>query len=298
MRGWVVYDDEGAARNAWFAGHLQKTASDLRVELELVPDSEVVEKFSEGSPPDFVLVRTINPCLSRWLEDHGALVINNAATSMVANDKWKTYCFCMENGIPVMPTTVADRSCDFHGERVMKSVDGHGGSEVFLVKDRHGAREVQERFPGKTFILQELCTDAGCDMRAYVIGGEVVAAVLRTSKGGFRSNYSLGGDARCTSIEAAEKGVIARLNALLSFGFVGVDFIRHQGKWVLNEIEDVVGSRMLYSCSDIDIALPYMKYAMNCARRRRRRVAATRRRSCDFHVNDTSNNKKKGLRNV
>lgn len=265
--GWVVYDGEGAVRNAWFAEHLQKIAIDLSVELELVPDVEVIAKFTAEGPPDFALVRTMNPSLSRWLEDRGVLVINNALTSTIANDKWKTYCFCVENGIPVLPTVMAGMSGDFCEERVMKSVDGHGGSEVFLVRDKCGVQKIQSQFPGKKFILQELCTDVGHDMRAYVIGGEVVAAVLRTAKGGFRSNFSLGGDVKRMSITEVEKSVIDRLNALLSFGFVGVDFLRHHGRWVLNEIEDVVGSRMLYSCSEIDVALPYMKYAVDRARR-------------------------------
>ena len=45
-----------------------------------------------------------------------------------------------------------------------------------------------------TFVAQSLCDEPGVDMRVYVLGGEVLAAVRRTSRSDFRSNFKLGGD--------------------------------------------------------------------------------------------------------
>ena len=55
---------------------------------------------------------------------------------------------------------------------------------------------------------------------------------------------------------------INKLHTALDFDFVGVDFIRNGGRWVLNEIEDVVGTRMLYSLTDIDAADRYIEYIL------------------------------------
>jgi len=53
------------------------------------------------------------------------------------------------------------------------------------------------------------------------------------------------------------------LHANLHFDFVGVDFIRDGGAWILNEIEDSVGCRMLYKTSKIDVAKEYLRYVAN-----------------------------------
>jgi len=42
--------------------------------------------------------------------------------------------------------------------------------------------------------------------------------------------------------------------------FVGIDFIFSDGKPYLNEIEDVVGTRMLYKLTDLDPAKMYIEY--------------------------------------
>ena len=46
----------------------------------------------------------------------------------------------------------------------------------------------------------------------------------------------------------------------MHFDYAGIDLIYDNGKPVLNEIEDVVGSRMLYNHTDIDTAKLYIKY--------------------------------------
>ena len=95
------------------------------------------------------------------------------------------------------------------------------------------------------------------------MGGSVVAATKRTSKVDFRSNFSLGGNAELDTPTAEMLSVIERLRNALHFDFVGIDFIRHNSEWALNEIEDVVGTRMLYSLTDIDAAEVYIRYVID-----------------------------------
>ena len=95
-----------------------------------------------------------------------------------------------------------------------------------------------------------------------MLGGEVLAAAKRTSLSDFRSNFSLGGKAEIVPVPKEVKATLEKVYRALGCDFVGVDFIRHNGEWILNEIEDVVGTRMLYSLTDIDAARVYVEYVI------------------------------------
>ena len=94
----------------------------------------------------------------------------------------------------------------------------------------------------------------------YVLGGKILAGVLRVSTNDFRSNFSLGGSVERVPVPIEIQKTVELLCGKEPFDFVGIDFIRHQGEWVLNEIEDVVGCRMLYKTSDLDVAKLYIEY--------------------------------------
>ena len=105
---------------------------------------------------------------------------------------------------------------------------------------------------------------AGRDLRVYVLFGRINAGVMRTAKSGIVSNYKRGGDVALHTLTDEEtvlaQAVIRRFeenNASMSFA--GIDFLYHNGSPVLNEVEDVVGSRMLYQVSDIDMIDLYMQ---------------------------------------
>ena len=62
-------------------------------------------------------------------------------------------------------------------------------------------------------------------------------------------------------MEEDEKAIVEKIVDLFDFGLAGIDFIiGDNGALIFNEIEDVVGSRMLYSCSDINIVALYLEY--------------------------------------
>ena len=57
-------------------------------------------------------------------------------------------------------------------------------------------------------------------------------------------------------------GYVNQAARLLQFGLVGVDFVFHQGRPYLNEIEDAVGTRMLYQYTDLQIVNDYMDFIL------------------------------------
>ena len=113
-------------------------------------------------------------------------------------------------------------------------------------------------------VAQPLCDTPGLDLRVYMLGDQPVQAMLRRAEGAdFRSNFGLHHQAEPLSDPPAETLRIARAVARrLGSALIGVDFIRHQGRWLLNEAEDAVGTRMLYQYTPIDIVKLYFDYIL------------------------------------
>ena len=265
MNGLLVYDTIGAKRNGWFIEKLTGEFERAGIVLRLCITDGKKAVAAEGI--DFAIVRTIAPEINGGLERAGIKTFNNYITSSVANDKWETYLLCEKLGIPVMPTYENVEQADKF-PCIIKSCNGHGGTEVFRAENRDELIERQNFFKsaGKKFIVQKYCSDPGRDMRVYVMGGKIIASVLRYNPDSFKSNFSLGGKARLASPDASQVEAVEKIAARLKSDYIGVDFIFNDGRWVLNEIEDVVGSRMLYEVTDIDVAAEYCSYILGAMR--------------------------------
>lgn len=256
MKGWLIYDEEGAKRNEWFISRLQSEAAALGMTLRLrIYDGN--ERFFDEEKPDFAIVRSILPAVNARLESLGIRVFNNAETARVACDKWQTYLLCKELQIPVLETSLAEEDTGEY-PKVLKSRDGHGGTEVFWTHSRAEVKEYMQQ--GKRYVLQQPSDTLGKDVRVYALGNTIVAAVLRTSQTDFRSNFSLGGNVELTTPTKEQKKIVQTLYNRLHFDFAGIDFLPHQNGYVVNEIEDAAGTRMLYRCSNIDMAKVFMEY--------------------------------------
>lgn len=271
IRALLVYDRPGLARNQWFAKTFQEKFQRRGGRLDLTL-AENLDAFQNPERlPDAVFMRCIRPDLSLFWEKQGVRVFNSAEVSRIANDKLETFRFAKGLGLPVMDS----RPLDFHARLpvplafpfpfpfVLKTVDGHGGNEVFLIDSEATLRAIVCRVENGTprkWLVQRLADSPGLDVRVYVVGNQIVAAMKRASTTDFRSNYSLGGSAEIYELSSEEKKLVSRITSALSLDFVGVDLIFHENRPVLNEIEDVVGSRMLYAKTNVDILERFLDY--------------------------------------
>ncbi|MCM1441415.1 MAG: ATP-grasp domain-containing protein [Roseburia sp.] len=261
MKGLLIYDSIGAKRNEWFIESLISNFKKNNIELRLaiVKNDEIksIEKT------DFAIVRTISPNINKLLENLGVRVFNNYKTSFVANSKWETYLMCEKLKIPTMDTLYCFDTIDLQNfPYVIKSCSGHGGTEVFWVDSLERFIQIKTYFQSlnKDFIIQKPCSDLGKDMRIYIMGNEIVASILRYNEKDFKSNYSLGGKVKKVNPTNYQLDIIKKIVSHLNSDYIGIDFIFDNGIWVLNEIEDVVGARMLYKTTNIDIANKYVNY--------------------------------------
>ena len=94
-----------------------------------------------------------------------------------------------------------------------------------------------------------------------MVGDRILTSILRSSANDFRSNYSRGGEISLFEPDKDVLEIAQKVQRLLDSDFIGIDFIPDEGKWYLNEIEDAVGSRMVYQLTDIDVAGLYLERA-------------------------------------
>lgn len=234
MSGILIYPEKEALRNSF---SIKKFTSLL--------DVKYVGEDYRG-PADFVINRTNNWETADYYEKKGIRVFNPSLLSKIANDKQRCYDFMQKNGIEIMPVR-------YDGvPAVRKKIDGHGGTEVQMIT------KSEEQKDG--YVYQKPCDTPGKDLRVWLIGGEIVTAILRENKNDFRSNYCLGGTATPYRLGKDEARLVESISSLIKSDYIGIDFLFHQGRLVFNEIEDTVGARMVYDKTDIDIIAMYCRY--------------------------------------
>ena len=144
---------------------------------------------------------------------------------------------------------------------VCKSCLGRGGNEVFLIDAKKDLQTVLKTSVATNWIIQPIAPTIGKDLRVFVIGDSIIGAILRKSHQDFRANYSINQNAEWYNLNHEEKSLVNRIIHAHIFGFVGIDFLFDKdGKLIFNEIEDVVGSRTLSICSDVDAVDLYLQY--------------------------------------
>lgn len=276
--GWLVYDREGAERNKSYIQMYMEEGEKLGIKILLKYAEELsfgiwnyemilLEKGKKAKYPDFVICRTIQPNLSAFLEQCKLRVFNNAKVAEICNDKAKTYAYLAGKGIPLIESVFlenkifADSLEKIPYGSVIKAVDGHGGEQVILWKEDLKKEEVLKKIGSSDVIIQKFTGKVKQDVRVYVIGNRIIAAIKRTAKEGFRSNYSLGGKVEEYQLSEEEKQLVQKVVCEFSFGLAGIDFlIGDSGEFILNEIEDVVGARMLYQCTNINLVREYLLF--------------------------------------
>lgn len=257
MKLWLIYDKFGAERNRRYINFYFEKCKEKNIDLNL----KIVEDGLDfASLPDGAIVRTINPPLSQKLENLGVKVYNSAFLSRIANDKMNTYLYLKEKGIPLPETYLVTESFmpPFY-PIVLKPAAGHGGQNVEMINNYSEYLAYKSRVHEKT-IAQMPVSDKGKDLRVYVVGNKIVKAMLRESKSDFRSNFCLGGSAAEYTLSDWEIAQVQKVMDCFDIACAGLDFIFHHGKIIFNEIEDVVGARMLYTYTDVDIVEEYLNF--------------------------------------
>lgn len=260
MKLWLVYDKFEAERNRRYINFYFEKCREKGVELSL----QIVEDGIDFSHlPDAAIVRTMNFPLSEKLESLGVKVHNSSFISRIANDKWNTYTYLSQKGIPLPETfLVTDTFTPPYYPIVLKPAGGKGGKNVEIIENAEQYLDYRARVPQKT-VAQRLVSDKGKDLRVYIVGNKIIKAMLRNSDTDFRSNFCLGGNACVYELSPSERLAVQQVIDCFDISYAGLDFIFDKGKIIFNEMEDVVGARMLYTHTDIDIVDIYINFIIS-----------------------------------
>lgn len=251
VKGILVYTSADAKYNEWFINHIIEEGRKCNLDIRLVLSDK--EEVSDNDI-DFAIVRNRDSKLCKRLEENNIRCFNSSYVVNIGNDKWEMYKDFNAAGIPVMYTQRTKLPYPF----VMKPVNGHGGENVYLIKNADEYESVISNIPDERqgdLIYQVIATEKGRDIRVYVVGGIILTAMERIAvdtEKDFRSNYSLNGNAKEHALTDEELKLAAKVADHIKADFVGIDLIYNNGRPVVNEIEDAVGTRMLYSLTDID----------------------------------------------
>lgn len=260
MKLWLIYDRKEADRNKRYINFYFEKCALRGVDIKLVILEDGID-FSHL--PDAAVVRTMVPGLSERLEKAGIRVYNNSFLSRIANDKEETFLYLSSHGVKTPETfSVTDSFSPPFYPIVLKPVKGKGGRDVCMIKNYEEYLAYRARV-GERCIAQRPVSGLGKDLRVYVVGNKIIAAMLRRSENDFRSNFCLGGKAEPYSLSPKERAEAEKIISLFDIGCAGIDFMFDRGEIIFNEIEDVVGARMLYIYTDVDIVAEYLDYIIS-----------------------------------
>ena len=159
---------------------------------------------------------------------------------------------------------------------VIKLLEGTQGIGVVLAETQKAAESVIEAFRGLKahFLVQEYVKESGgSDIRCFVVGNKVVAAMMRKGQEGeFRSNIHRGGTAASVTISPKERETAVRAAKIMVLNMAGVDMLRsNQGPMVM-EINSSPGLGGIEKATGKDVAGMVIEFIERNARPGRTRT--------------------------
>ncbi len=202
----------------------------------------------------------------RQFELMGTHTPNGSDAIARSRDKLRSHQLLAAQGIGLPVTVFGDNPDDTDDllsmlgppPHVVKLNEGTQGAGVILTEKPSASRSVVEALRGlyANFLMQEFIGEArGADIRCFVVGDRVVAAMRRQApKGEFRSNLHRGGTAHAVRASAAEQATAVRAAAALGLGVAGVDLIRSRRGPLVLEVNSSPGLEGIEAATGVDIA--------------------------------------------
>ncbi|HDL4648609.1 TPA: RimK family alpha-L-glutamate ligase [Mannheimia haemolytica] len=239
-----------------------------RPEPVLLPNYDgILPRFGTGS--------TEMGCSAlRHFEAKGIPVLNHSAAFALARDKWRTLQKLAKHNLPVPNTnfaghlvSVKSQLNQFAFPLISKVLNGSQGNGVMLFEGKNNAEAVLATFRqvNEPYLCQQFVGEAkGQDIRAFVIGNEVVAAMSRTSvTGDFRANIHQGGTAQPIELTQMERALAIKATKTIGLDIAGVDFLRTEKGVVILEVNASPGFEGIERVNDVDIASEMVSYFIN-----------------------------------
>jgi len=199
-----------------------------------------------------------------WLEDRGVKVMNSPRAIERCVDKFYTSALLREAGLDTPETVVCERIDDAMSairemrDVIVKPLFGSMGHGMVRVSDPETAFRVFRalEMARAVFYVQRVVEHAGCDVRAFVVGDRVIAAIERRARdGGWRTNISLGGEARAIDLPPAWSELALTAARAMGADYAGVDLLpASDGTIHVLEVNGIPGWSGAQQTTSVDIA--------------------------------------------
>lgn len=203
----------------------------------------------------------------RQLKMMGVFCVNDSIAITRSRDKLRCLQLLSKKGIG-LPITGFAHSLDEIEDLikmvggpplVIKFLEGTQGVGVILVETTKAARSMIEAFLGLkvNILVQEYIKEAGgADIRCFVVGNDVVAAMKRQAKSSeeFRSNLHRGGTATAVEITQEEREMAINASRIIGLNVAGVDIVRSNRGPLIIEINASPGLEGIEKNTHVDVA--------------------------------------------
>lgn len=215
---------------------------ELKTNIELMCDIASGKTVANEALPPFAIFWDKDVRLAKTLEAAGMKLFNSAGAIELCDDKSLTHIALM-NRVP-QPKTVLipltfprvgytdcaflEKIADYLGfPLVIKQCFGSFGAGVYLARNMDEAKAALMKTAGGAAIAQQyIASSFARDIRAYVVGDKVAAAMLRHNESGdFRANVAQGGKADAYMLSEAQAALAVKTAQILGCTFAGVDLL-------------------------------------------------------------------------
>ncbi len=195
-----------------------------------------------------------------------------------SRDKLRSLQLLSRNGIGLPVTGIAHSTKDIDGlielvggaPLIVKLIEGTQGVGVVLAETKKAAESVIAAFRqlDAQILVQEFIKEAkGADLRAFVIGGRVVASMRRQgAPGEFRSNLHQGGSAEKIKLTPEERSTAVRAAKTMGLNVCGVDMLRSNHGPVVMEVNSSPGLEGIEQNTNINVATKVIEFIEKNAR--------------------------------
>lgn len=254
-------------------GHQIKVIDALRCYMNINSDKpEIHFKGEELSGFDAIIPRIgasitfYGTAVLRQFEMMGTYTVNESIAITRSRDKLSSMQLLSRKGIGMPITGFASKPDDVKdllnmvggAPVVIKLLEGTQGIGVVLAETRKAAESVIEAFMGlkANIMVQEYIKEAGgADIRCFVIGDKVIAAMKRQAADGeFRSNLHRGGSASLVKITPDERKTAIAAAKIMGLSIAGVDLLRSERGPLVMEVNSSPGLEGIEAASGKDIA--------------------------------------------
>ncbi|MFP7477942.1 RimK family alpha-L-glutamate ligase [Terribacillus saccharophilus] len=278
--GWVIYNGHlGGKKFLDFAEWIQRAANAQDITMKIIKNNALLGMVGthnsllkeEQQLPDFVVFSDKDIPLAQQLEAMGIPLYNSSKSIAVCDNKILMYQALAQAGIKIPKTIIAPKV--FPGTMpmqldsfepairelgfpmIVKEAFGSFGEQVYLVDNKEALHQKISEIGANPFVLQEyIQTSHGRDIRINIVGGKIVASMIRTSETDFRANVSRGGNMQqYTPTDKEAELAIAAADAV-GTDFAGVDLLFGPGgEPLVCEVNSNAHIRSIYECTGVDV---------------------------------------------